>query len=119
MNRRLWLPPRPTPFTPPRTRRSKRKCASWRRNPSRAERKIRERFPALRENLSTHILCGSPEQSIVAEAEDWGADLIVVGSHGYGFWERMFLGSVSNAVVHHASCSVLVVRKSASKNGKH
>ena len=76
-----------------------------------AERKISERFPALKENISTGVLSGSPEQAIVDEAENWGADLIVVGSHGYGFWERMLLGSVSNAIVHHAPCSVLVVRE--------
>ncbi len=84
-----------------------------------AEQKISQSFPALKENLSTCVLSGSPEQAIVEEAENWGADLIVVGSHGYGFWERMFLGSVSNAIVHHAPCSVLVVRKSDRKNGKH
>ena len=83
-----------------------------------AEQEISERFPALKENLSTRVLSGSPEQMVVEEAEDWGADLIVVGSHGYGFWERMFLGSVSNAIVHHAPCSVLVVRKSDRKNGR-
>ena len=81
-----------------------------------AERKISECFPALKKNLSTRVLFGSPEQTIVEEAENWGADLIVVGSHGYGFWERMLLGSVSNAVVHHAPCSVLVVREE-SRNG--
>ncbi len=51
-----------------------------------------------------------PKHAIVDEAGEWGADLIVVGSHGYGFWDRMLLGSVSSAVVHHAPCSVLVVR---------
>jgi nucleotide-binding universal stress UspA family protein len=78
---------------------------------SSAEKKIRERFPDLKANLTTQILSGSPQQTIVEEAENWNADLIVVGSHGYGFWERAFLGSVSNAVVNHAPCSVLVVRK--------
>jgi nucleotide-binding universal stress UspA family protein len=84
---------------------------------SQAEGKIRERFPDLKENLTTRILCGSPEQAIVEEAENWGADLIVVGSHGYGFWERTLLGSVSNAIVNHAPCSVLVVRKSRHDKG--
>lgn len=83
---------------------------------SQAERKIGGRFPGLKNNLSTRVLSGSPEQAIVEEAENWGADLIVVGSHGYGFWERMFLGSVSNAIVHHAPCSVLVVRKKNADN---
>jgi nucleotide-binding universal stress UspA family protein len=67
-------------------------------------------FPDGEINLTTKILTGSPAQSIVAEAEDWQADLIVVGSHGYGFWERMMLGSVSQSVIQHAPCSVLVVR---------
>lgn len=74
------------------------------------ERKIRECFPALKKNLTTQVLCGAPGQAIVEKARSWNADLIVVGSHGYGFWERMFLGSVSNAIVHRAPCSVLVVR---------
>jgi nucleotide-binding universal stress UspA family protein len=86
---------------------------------SQAESKLRERFPALKENLTTQVLCGSPEQTIVGKAEDWGADLIVIGSHGYGFWKRMVLGSVSNAIINHAPCSVLVVRKSKSENGRH
>ena len=48
----------------------------------------------------------------IEEAQNWGADLIIVGSHGYGFWSRALLGSVSNAVINHAPCSVLVVRGS-------
>ncbi len=76
-----------------------------------AAEKIGSRFYGLKENLTTCVLSGLPERGIVEEAEKWGADLIVVGSHGYGFWERMFVGSVSNAVVHHAPCSVMVVRQ--------
>jgi nucleotide-binding universal stress UspA family protein len=49
-------------------------------------------------------------QAIVETAREWGADLTVVGSHGYGFWKRAWLGSVSNSVVYHAPCSVLIVR---------
>ncbi len=62
--------------------------------------------------ISTDVQLGSPKEAIVDEAKSWGADLIVVGSHGYGFWERMLLGSVSDAVIHHAPCSVLIVRDS-------
>jgi nucleotide-binding universal stress UspA family protein len=53
---------------------------------------------------------GSPRPVILDEAEDWGADLIVLGSHGYSAWKRFLLGSVSQAVVSHAKCSVEVVR---------
>jgi len=54
---------------------------------------------------------GSPKQVIVEEAESWGADLIVMGSRGLGTWNRLLLGSVSNSVVHHANCSVEIVRR--------
>jgi nucleotide-binding universal stress UspA family protein len=53
---------------------------------------------------------GPPRTIILDEAENWGADLIVLGSHGYRVWERFLLGSVSQAVVSHAKCSVEVVR---------
>lgn len=56
------------------------------------------------------FLPGSPRTVILDEAESWGADLIVVGSHGYRAWERFLLGSVSQSVVSHAKCSVEVVR---------
>ncbi len=60
--------------------------------------------------ISTEILFGSPDSRIVETAEEWKADLIVIGSHGYSRWERLLLGSVSDSVLHHAPCSVLVVR---------
>jgi nucleotide-binding universal stress UspA family protein len=53
---------------------------------------------------------GSPESKIVEKAEEAGSDLIIMGSHGYNTWERLLLGSVSDSVIHHAPCSVLVVR---------
>ena len=55
----------------------------------------------------------STKGAIVDDATNWGADLIVVGSHGYGFVKRMLIGSVSDAVVKYAPCSVLVVRMPA------
>ncbi|MBV9216706.1 MAG: universal stress protein [Acidobacteria bacterium] len=63
--------------------------------------------------ISSDVLYGSPESRVVETAEEMGADLIVLGSHGYKSWERLLLGSVSNSVVHHAPCSVLVVRAPA------
>ena len=60
-----------------------------------------------------HEIIGGPAgQVIVEEAATWGADLIVMGSRGLGVWNRLLLGSVSSAVVHHAKCSVEIVRTS-------
>jgi nucleotide-binding universal stress UspA family protein len=61
--------------------------------------------PAVRE--------GDPRSVIVDEAEKWGADLIVLGSHGYTGLQRFLLGSVAQSVVSHAPCSVEVVRAKA------
>ena len=72
--------------------------------------KIAGFFGSNKVTVTTEVLHGSPESRIVETAEDFGADLIVVGSHGYNRWERLLLGSVSDSVVHHAPCSVLVVR---------
>ncbi|REJ79442.1 MAG: universal stress protein [Acidobacteria bacterium] len=61
--------------------------------------------------VETKTMSGKPDKLIIKECEDWPADLVVLGSHGYGFWSRTLLGSVSDSVVHHAPCSVLIVRK--------
>ncbi len=76
----------------------------------RAEKLIVERFTAANLDVETAVVTGNPTKAIVEEAKRYGADLIILGSHGYGFWERILLGSVSNAVAHHAPCSVLLVR---------
>lgn len=76
----------------------------------RAGATLREGAGSARLLVSTEIVTGSPKRVIVEESEAWGADLIIVGSHGYKSWERMLLGSVSQAVSAHASCSVEIVR---------
>lgn len=53
---------------------------------------------------------GNPKVVIVDEANKWGADLIVLGSHGRKGLDRFLLGSVSEAVARHANCSVEIVR---------
>lgn len=65
--------------------------------------------------ITGEVLYGSPESRIVETAESLPADLIVLGSHGYNRWERLLLGSVSNSVLHHAPCSVLVVRTASDR----
>jgi nucleotide-binding universal stress UspA family protein len=72
--------------------------------------KLRQVISQPNVSITTEILYGSPESRIVETAEQMNADLIIVGSHGYNRWERLLLGSVSDSVVHHAPCSVLVVR---------
>ncbi|MEO0408534.1 MAG: universal stress protein [Cyanobacteria bacterium P01_A01_bin.135] len=52
---------------------------------------------------------GNPGSVICKLAKRWDADLIMVGSHGRRGLSEMLLGSVSNYVVHHAPCSVLIV----------
>jgi nucleotide-binding universal stress UspA family protein len=65
---------------------------------------LKQRAPGL---VVTPLLReGLPKEVILEEAERWGADLIVVGSHGYGAIRRLFLGSVSLAVATNAPCSV-------------
>jgi nucleotide-binding universal stress UspA family protein len=60
--------------------------------------------------ITMEIVEGSPKHVILDEAERWGADLIVVGSHGRRGLQRFLLGSVSQAVALHAPCSVEIVR---------
>jgi nucleotide-binding universal stress UspA family protein len=60
--------------------------------------------------VTMSVVQGEPRSKIVDVAAKWHADLIVVGSHGRHGLERFLMGSVSEAVVHHAPCSVQVVR---------
>jgi nucleotide-binding universal stress UspA family protein len=60
--------------------------------------------------ITAESVPGPPRVVILEEAQKWGADLIVLGSHGYRAWERFLLGSVSQSIVSHAKCSVEVVR---------
>jgi len=72
-----------------------------------AER-IKRRQPGVA--VATKVLEGTPKDVIVEEADEWDANLIVMGSHGYGRFRRLVLGSVAGAVVANARCSVQVVR---------
>lgn len=57
----------------------------------------------------------SPVRAILGMADLWGADLIVLGSHGRRGFDRYMMGSVSETVAMHAHCSVEVVRSGAAK----
>jgi nucleotide-binding universal stress UspA family protein len=59
---------------------------------------------------NAHMAIGYPADEIVAYAQDEGVGLIVMGSRGQGGIRRALMGSVSDAVVRHAHCPVMVVR---------
>jgi nucleotide-binding universal stress UspA family protein len=58
-----------------------------------------------------HFRVARPDQGILAVGEDISTGLIVLGSRGLGGVKRALMGSVSDSVVRHAHCPVLVVRK--------
>jgi len=58
---------------------------------------------------SVHAVIGGPSPQLVEVANDQGADLVVIGSHGkHGL--GLLLGSTANGVLHHAECDVLTIR---------
>jgi nucleotide-binding universal stress UspA family protein len=61
-------------------------------------------------SVATTTPVGAPAGTILREAELNGSDVIVVGARGLGALERVALGSVSESVLRHAPCPVLVVR---------
>lgn len=83
-------------------------------NVSKAEQIIKEYFPETSVEILPAALMGIPEREIIETAREWKADLMVLGSHGRGFWGRAMIGSVSDAVIHNACCPVLVVREDQS-----
>ena len=60
--------------------------------------------------VTSAVRFGAVYPEVLAEAEDWGADLIVVGSHRPTM-ATYLLGSNAKTIVRHARCSVLVARK--------
>jgi nucleotide-binding universal stress UspA family protein len=61
--------------------------------------------------VQAHLDAGKSDVAITDVAEQIGAGLIVMGSRGLGGIKRALMGSVSDSVVRHAHCPVLVVRK--------
>jgi nucleotide-binding universal stress UspA family protein len=76
-------------------------------------RVLQEARPAMEAaglTVEAELLRGRPSAAIVDDARIWHPDLIVVGSRGHGPVETAVLGSVSAAIVDHATCPVLVAR---------
>lgn len=57
------------------------------------------------------VVEGEPRTVLCSAAEKHRADLLVLGSHGYGAVKRALLGSVSDYCAHHAHCSVMIVKQ--------
>ncbi len=73
--------------------------------------KAREHLPEpFRAKAETIVGVQRPDRGLVVAAQQWRADLIVVGARGLGPVQRLLLGSVSQAVSHQAAVPVLVVR---------
>jgi nucleotide-binding universal stress UspA family protein len=73
-----------------------------------ASKRVQASFPGW--DVRANGYSGSPAGQIVEKAENWGADLVVVGSHGRSALGRLMLGSVAQRVVTDAHCSVRVAR---------
>ena len=61
-----------------------------------------------------HLRTGRPDNEIVSLSDDLGVGLIIIGSRGLTGMRRALMGSVSDSVVRHAHCPVMVVRKERS-----
>jgi len=63
------------------------------------------------EHRTGKVTIGCPRDTIVAEAEKEGVDVLVVGARGLGVIRRLLLGSVSDFVMKHAHCHVLIAKQ--------
>jgi nucleotide-binding universal stress UspA family protein len=61
-------------------------------------------------DVETRIVHGDARTEILADAENWETDLIILASHGHTGLKRWLLGSVAHSIVSHAHCSVEIVR---------
>ena len=71
-----------------------------------AAKTVAARVPA----IETSVVSGAPAEMIARDIERSQTDLVVLGARGLGGIRRLLLGSVSEAVLTHATCSVLIVR---------
>ena len=78
-------------------------------------RRFVEGLPVDAGDAETRVASGEPTEALVAEAGQWGADLLVLGTHGRSGLPRLLIGSVAEFVVKRAPCDVLVVRPRANQ----
>ena len=67
---------------------------------------------SIRAQSFSEIELGFPKKAIPEYAKQWGADLVMVGSHGQSALTRFLLGSVAHTVLRTSTCSVEIVRQS-------
>jgi nucleotide-binding universal stress UspA family protein len=72
--------------------------------------KAAEKLREAKFHVSTELVEGDPKSQIIDAANQWHADMIVLGSHGRTGLGRFLMGSVSQDVVRHAHCSVEIIR---------
>jgi nucleotide-binding universal stress UspA family protein len=96
----------PTPLPDPDT-----ESAIEKEQRAEAERALETLTRVLDIEAEHRIEHGDAAAVICRTAETEGFDLIVIGSHGSGFFRRVLMGSVSHHVLHHAPCPVLVLRE--------
>ena len=81
---------------------------------SEARKFLEERTEQLRSEgakvIDTHLRTGEPDKEIIRLSEEIDANMIVMGSRGLGAVRRALMGGVSDSVVKHAHCPVLVMR---------
>lgn len=83
-------------------------------------RQARERFKIAGYEVTGDVRLGFPDKAIGKYAREWGANLIMIGSRGLNTVTRFLLGSVAQAVLRDAPCSVEVVRpRTAERDGSH
>jgi nucleotide-binding universal stress UspA family protein len=115
----VWLPTDPAPppsELPPALSEMGRKARQQALDALEASRRLAargaERLRALLPNwrISSDAAADSPAWALIRKAEEWRANLVVLGSNGRSLLERVFLGSVSQKVAAEAPCSVRIAR---------
>ncbi|MEO7427037.1 MAG: universal stress protein [Fibrobacteria bacterium] len=81
-----------------------------------AVKMLKGMFPAWKLEVETSV--DVPSHAILAAAEKWKADLIVVGSKGWNALSKMVIGSVAEKVLHHAHCTVRLGKGASSDSLK-
>lgn len=69
---------------------------------------FKSEFPEVNK-VTTFTKIGSPKQEILGLADEWNADLIVMGTHGRTGFDHFISGSVSESVTRKSSCPVLII----------